>query len=928
MSRIYKIATRGSKLALWQANAVKDALEKAHPGIEAEIVVVKTTGDKVTDRPLDQIGDKGMFTKELENALVSGEADMCVHSMKDVPSKLFDGCEIAAMLPREDVRDALVLGSSLEGVASLDDLPAGARIGSGSLRRVAQLKAGHPQVEVVPIRGNVDTRVAKAMGQTGEGYDGAILAAAGLKRMGLDGDISAYIPVDEMIPAAGQGAVGVEILSSDAELAGLLSSIDDVATHVAVDAERYVLDAMGGSCKVPLGAHVRECDGELAFDAIALTLDGGKQARVHETAACGSDDGSMAQVALGLARKVVEELEEQGAREILASVLESGDADAADPSRHPVQLGGAESGDAPMAAAGAGAGSDATIAGTEADGAAGNEDRADGSVADMAAVEVSPAKVYLVGSGPGDPGLATTKSVALVEGASIIVYDYLGAEALLSHASPDAEILYVGKKGYSKHVTQDEINALLVQKACELGARGGDGSRAAGTRKADPYIVRLKGGDPFVFGRGGEEALALVDAGIPFEVVPGVTSGIAAPAYAGIPVTHRKVASSVTFVTGHEDPTRTESSIDWTALGRLAAKGDTLCLYMGMHSLGAISERLVDEGAPSSTPVALVRWGTTERQQTLTGTLDDIASKAEEADFGAPAIIVVGQVVELRSQLAWFEDRPLFGKRIVVTRTRTQAGVLSKRLADEGASVIEFPTIELADPTSYDAIDRALQDLPGYDWVIFTSVNGVDRFFSRLESAETASGPRDARALCYAKTACIGSATASRLAEHGIKADLVPSEYKAEGVFAAMEEQGELEGQRILIPRAEVARETLPDLLRQAGAEVDVAPVYRTVPPSSEHAEELRQMLEDGEVDAVTFTSSSTAENFFSVLGDDAAQLLGGVDLCSIGPVTTATIEKAGLSASVESDPYTIPALVSAICDLYAGGEGCGEKRA
>lgn len=920
MSRTYRIATRGSKLALWQANAVKDALEGAHPGIEAQIVVVKTTGDKVTDRPLDQIGDKGMFTKELESALVSGEADMCVHSMKDVPSKLFDGCEIAAMLPREDVRDALVLGPSLEGVASLDDLPAGARIGSGSLRRVAQLKAGHPQVEVVPIRGNVDTRVAKATGQTGEGYDGAILAAAGLKRMGLDGNISAYIPVDEMIPAAGQGAVGVEILSSDAELAELLSSIDDAPTHAAVDAERYVLDAMGGSCKVPLGAHVRERGGELVFDAIALTLDGGEQARVQETAVCDSNDGSMAQVALGLASKVVEELDGQGAREILASVLESGEGDTSDPSRHPVQLGGAESGDAPMAAAGAGAG-EAAPAMTGA--AAGS----DGAAADAAAAGGTPAKVYLVGSGPGDPGLATTKSVSLVEGASIIVYDYLGAEALLSHASPDAEILYVGKKGYSKHVTQDEINALLVQKSRELGARVGEDSKAAGSRRADPYIVRLKGGDPFVFGRGGEEALALVDAGIPFEVVPGVTSGIAAPAYAGIPVTHRKVASSVTFVTGHEDPTRTESSIDWTALGRLAAKGDTLCLYMGMHSLGAISERLMEEGAPSATPVALVRWGTTERQQTLTGTLDGIASKAEKEGFGAPAIIVVGQVVELRSQLAWYEDRPLFGKRIVVTRTRTQAGVLSKRLADEGASVIEFPTIELADPTSYDAIDRALQDLSGYDWVIFTSVNGVDRFFSRLESAGDVGGPRDARALCYARIACIGSATASRLAEHGIKADLVPAEYKAEGVFAAMEEQGGLEGQRILIPRAEVARETLPDLLRQAGAEVDVAPVYRTVPPSGEHAEEIRRMLSDGEVDAVTFTSSSTAENFFSILGNDAVQLLGGVDLCSIGPVTTATIEKAGLSASVESDPYTIPALVSAICGLYAGDESGREER-
>ena len=896
MSRTYRIATRGSKLALWQANAVRDALLEAHPGISVEIEVVKTTGDRVTDRPLDQIGDKGMFTKELESALVSGGADMCVHSMKDVPSRLFDGCEIAAMLPREDVRDALVLGPSLSGMGSLDELPAGARIGSGSLRRVAQLKARHPQVEVVPIRGNVDTRVAKATGELGDGYDGAILAAAGLKRMGFVDRISGYIPVDEMVPAAGQGAVGVEILSSDAELAELLAAIDDTPTHACVDAERYVLDAMGGSCKVPLGAHVRACGDELEFDAIALTLDGDRQACVHETAGYSAGVDSEAEVALALAQRVVGELDEQGARQILASVLADDRSGQADPSVPPASHGTA----ACEPAAG-----DAADAGPDGYGA-------------------SPAKVYLVGAGPGDPGLATTKAVSLIEGASIIIYDYLSAESLVSRARDGAEVVYVGKKGYCKHVTQDQINSLLVQKAMELGVRSADsGSTVAGTPGHEPYIVRLKGGDPYVFGRGGEEALALVEAGIPFEVVPGVTSGIAAPAYAGIPVTHRKVASSVTFVTGHEDPTRTESSIDWTALGRLAAKGDTLCLYMGMHSLGFISERLVDEGADPSIPVALVRWGTTERQQTLTGTLGDIAAKALEAGFGAPAIIVVGQVVGLRGKLAWFEGRPLFGKRMVVTRTRTQAGVLSERLAAEGADVVEFPTIELADPSSYGPLDEALARLSAYDWVIFTSVNGVDRFFSRLKAADGVKGPRDARALCYARTACIGSATAARLAEHGIEADLMPAEYKAEGVFEVLEAQGDLEGSYILIPRAEVARETLPGLLRDAGAEVDVAPAYRTVPPSDEDAESMRDSLRRGEIDAVTFTSSSTARNFFSVIGDDAAELLDGVDLCSIGPVTTATIEEHGMRVAVEADPYTIPSLVSAICGLYSG-DGAG----
>ncbi|MDO4890658.1 MAG: uroporphyrinogen-III C-methyltransferase, partial [Coriobacteriaceae bacterium] len=353
--------------------------------------------------------------------------------------------------------------------------------------------------------------------------------------------------------------------------------------------------------------------------------------------------------------------------------------------------------------------------------------------------------VYLVGAGPGDVELLTLRGARLLEQADIVVYDYLANAALVGRVKPGAEAIYVGKKGFSAHVTQDEINAIIVEKARELEKRGG------GT------LVRLKGGDPFVFGRGGEEALALAAAGIAFEVVPGVTSGIAAPAYAGIPVTHRGIASSVTFITGHEDPTKNASAIDWAALARLAGKGGTLCFYMGMRNLELIAERLVQNGAPASTPAALVRWGTTNAQQVLVATLNDVAPRARAEGFGAPAIILVGPVASLRERLAWFENRPLFGRTIVVTRSRSQASVFSAQLRGLGADVVEFPTIAFSEPDDFGPLDAALAQLDAYDWLVFTSVNGVDAFFARLARAAQTGQARfaDARALAGARVAAI-----------------------------------------------------------------------------------------------------------------------------------------------------------------------------
>lgn len=539
------------------------------------------------------------------------------------------------------------------------------------------------------------------------------------------------------------------------------------------------------------------------------------------------------------------------------------------------------------------------------------------------------ATCYLVGAGPGDPSLVTARGLDLIRRADVIVYDYLVSDRLLDQAPAGAELVYAGKKGFDRHVSQDQINALLIGKVRELETRTGEAVKSTAEKTATaaaavvdgdgPVLVRLKGGDPYVFGRGGEEALALRAAGIPFEVVPGVTAGIAAPAYAGIPVTHRKMASSVTLVTGHEDPTRTESSLDWPALAALVARGDTVCFYMGVHALPRLVQRLQEEGASPQTPVALVRWGTTPNQQTLVSTLDSVSQDVARAGFLAPAVIVVGRTIGLRDHLSWYERLPLFGRTVVVTRSHTQANGLVGRLRDLGADVREVPAIAFEEPDSHADLDAGIERLGTYDWLVFTSANGVQRFFDRLR---TTFG-KDARALAGVLVAAIGPGTARALLGQGISADLVPDDYRAEGMFAAMRdyatchvEQG-LAGARVLIPRAQEARETLPQLLREAGAQVDLAAAYRTVIPEGGDVEDLRAALAAGRVDAITFTSSSTARNFCRMVGPDAAALMEGVAACSIGPITSQTLRELDIEPAVEAARYTVGGLVSAIRDYY-----------
>ncbi len=496
--------------------------------------------------------------------------------------------------------------------------------------------------------------------------------------------------------------------------------------------------------------------------------------------------------------------------------------------------------------------------------------------------------VYLIGAGPGDPDLITLKAIKAIKRADVIVYDYLANPRLLTYASPEAEKIYVGKKGGCHTLSQEGINQLLVEKA-----------------KEGKVVARLKGGDPFLFGRGGEEAEVLVEAGIPFEVIPGVTSAIAAPAYAGIPVTHREHTSTFSIVTGHEDPTKEKSAINWAALAKIG----TIAFLMGMKNLSRICENLMREGKVPETPVAVIQWGSTPRQQVVTGTLVDISDRVREAGLGPPSIILVGEVVKLREKLNWFEEKPLFGKRIMVTRTREQASKLIEALEELGAECLEVPTIKIVPLKNYEVLDHALSELESFDWVVFTSVNGVKYFFERLFVAG-----KDVRALAGAKLAAIGQATAQGLKNYGLRVDLLPKEYRAEGLIAAFKEIG-VSGKKILIPRALEAREILPQKLEEMGAKVVVAPVYQTVLPEK-NAKQAKELLRKG-VDVVTFTSSSTARNLLAMLGEEAQELLSRVVLASIGPITSKTLQQAGFKPHIEAKEFTILGLVQAIKEYF-----------
>jgi uroporphyrinogen III methyltransferase / synthase len=500
---------------------------------------------------------------------------------------------------------------------------------------------------------------------------------------------------------------------------------------------------------------------------------------------------------------------------------------------------------------------------------------------------VSEGKVFFVGAGPGDPGLITVRGKHLIDSADAVVYDALANSVLLppgARSTGRPELYYVGKRGGAKvPVTQAEINELLVK----LGREG-------------KRVVRLKGGDPFVFGRGSEEAQAMNDASVPFEIVPGITAGIAAAAYAGIPVTHRGLSTSVTFVTGHEDPAKPTTQTNWEALARA---GGTIVLYMGVKTLPAIVDALIEGGMAGEMPAATIEWGTHSRQRTVVATLDTIAKKVEEQNVRAPAITIIGWSVVLRDELAWFERRPLFGRRIVVTRSTQQAPALTEKLRELGADVVEMPATQIA-RMDLAPLRAELARLPDYDWLIFTSQNAISIFWEQLLGEG-----RDARSLAGLKIAAVGPATAGALLEHGIAVDVIPARFVAEGLLDVLSTRDDIGGKSVLYVTAEGAREALPDGLREMGARVTVIEAYRSI-VDGEGAEKLARAIESGKIDLVTFTSASAVRGYVDAVGEDLALR---VPAASIGPQTSETLRETGIEVKAEAEESTLDGLAAAV---------------
>jgi len=498
-------------------------------------------------------------------------------------------------------------------------------------------------------------------------------------------------------------------------------------------------------------------------------------------------------------------------------------------------------------------------------------------------MKTPPGICYLTGSGPGDLGLVTLRAREVVEGAEVIVYDYLCNPGILAWAPAEAEVIFAGKRAGAHRMTQEEINALLVERT-----------------RAGKRVVRLKGGDPFVFGRGGEEAEALAQEKLAFEVIPGISSVFAGPAYAGIPVTHRELSSQVTIFTGHEDPSKTDGALDYAAIAR---QPGTRIMLMGVEKMGEITRALLSHGADPGLPVALIRWATTGAQQTLRGRLDGIAAQVAETGFSAPAIAVFGEVVKLRDTLNWFESRPLFGTRIVVTRTRKQAGELSTSLRALGAEVWEIPTIRIEEPKDLMEFGQLVQDSHGYDWIIFTSPNGVDAFFRMFYKLYD-----DARDIGGVRIAAVGPATAARVREFRLKVDLQPEEYVAESIIKKFKEFESIDNLKMLLVRPEQARDVIATELARLGAIVDEAIAYRTVPETTDVGGGMERFRSEG-ADVITFASSSSVENFMAM----KLPLPAGLKFASIGPVTSKTMRELGLTVDIEAKRHDIPGLVEAI---------------
>ena len=806
-----RIGTRKSRLALIQTELVKEKIEQAFPEAEIELVKLSTKGDELLDRSLTSFGGKGVFTRELEEALLSGEIDLAVHSAKDMPMEFPPGLKIGAVLERADVRDVFVTANGIKAA----DLPAGSVVGTSSLRRELQIRAINPTVRIALLRGNVETRLRKL--REGQ-YDGILLAAAGLERLGLleEPDLQLeYLEPDSFLPAAGQGILAVE--AREGHLTEVLSAIHCQEAALVLEAERSFLGGIGGSCNAPAAALCRLEGGEIRMK-VMFAKDG-------------------RHIKYASYRKALDGEQPVGTDRLKLPTP--------DQMKH---------------------------------------------LGRQMAAQVRKGKVWLLGAGPGDTSLLTEKCLHCLRTADVIVYDNLVSASLLNEARPDAELIYAGKRASNHHLKQEETNELLVKKALE-----------------GKNIARLKGGDPFIFGRGGEEAQELRKAGIEFEIVPGVSSSYAAAAYAGIPVTHRDYASSFHIITGHESNTKDGLALNYKLL---AQEEGTLAFLMGLGNLPHITRELIAGGKAPDTPAAVIQEGTTARQRTAAGTLATIEEEVKKAGIHTPAIIIVGEVISLQEQLDWFGKGPLFGMRVLLTGTEGMCRKQQEVLKEEGAEAVSFSLIRTKRLRS-EALTRAVGELAGqenpnlaaketqglsargYTWIVFTSSSGVDFFFDEMKENQ-----KDIRGLSGIRFAVIGSGTKEALEARGIYADFVPSRYSSRDL-AAEWIPGLTRKDRVLLLRAEEASPELTQALEQAEIPYQAIPLY-TTEIDRRKEEELKRALP--QVDYITFASASAVKAFVSMAGDLSG--LAAKVIC-IGPVTERAAIKAGLSVHQSAVVYT-----------------------
>lgn len=793
-----------------QTEMAAEAIKKVFPSIEIEIAGFETKGDLHLDKSLSAFGSKGAFTKEIEGAMMDGRIDLAVHSAKDLPVELPEGLTVGAVLKRGDSRDVWV--SLRREFSIIEECKEKTVVGTGSLRRALQIKQICPGVDIRDIRGNVPTRLKKLSDGM---YDGIILAAAGLKRLGYlsedcetEGSFEAeeqtffyeILPKEQFFPAAGQGIIAVETRQHDCE--DCMQTIHDEQTWQMFLAERAFLKAIGGGCNEAAAVDTAVDEEKMTVRA-RYAADGAHMKEISVSGTRYGDRMKDRQMAVDLGCRA-------------AQKLQSG-------------------------------------------------------------------KVYLIGAGPGDTGLITMKGIEALKEADVIVYDHLASPSLLNTTKDEAEWIDAGKFAGHHRMKQSEIEQLLIEKAM-----------------AGHVVARLKGGDPFIFGRGGEEALALTAAGIEYEVIPGVSSAYSAPAYAGIPITHRGKASSFHVITGHEDPTKENSSLDYEILAR---EEGTLVFLMGLSKLNQISERLIANGKDAHTPAAVIASGTTARQRCVTGELGRIAAISEKADIQPPAILVVGDVVSLKKEIDWQQAGSLSGKKILVTATEIIAEPLAEKIRKLGGEPVVMSLISVRAEKMYGLKEVLVR--PGKRWLVFTSRNGVRFFFEQMKKERI-----DIRILGICRIAVMGAGTRRELENWGCYADLLPEQSCSESLAKALCENVQYD-EEICLFRAEEASDVLIKRLREKQYRVVDIPTYRTEIMWKKR-ELLREMLED--VDAVTFCSASAVSAF--------VQMTEGHDLVAkticIGPVTAQAAKKVGLHIDKVAEQYDLEGLTEALCAILS----------